>query len=126
MPVPGLDRVLYLPKVWAKDAARRAEAGIPPEVTLATKGELAQMMLARAFAAEVPAAWVTGDEVYGNDDDLRRWLEEQGRPYVLAVARSHAIWRQGVQVRVEALLAEVPEDGWQRLDVGAGNKGPRL
>jgi SRSO17 transposase len=121
-----LDRALYLPKVWAKDAARRAEAGIPPEVTFATKRELAQMMLARAFAAEVPAAWVTGDEVYGNDGDLRRWLEEQGRPYVLAVARSHAIWHQGVQVRVEALLTEVPEDGWQRLDVGAGSKGPRL
>jgi SRSO17 transposase len=121
-----LDRALYLPKSWAEDAARRAEAGIPPEVAFATKGGLAQTMLARAFAAEVPAAWVTGDEVYGNDGELRRWLEEQGRPYVLAVARSHAIWHQGVQVRVEALLTEVPEDGWQRLDVGAGSKGPRL
>jgi SRSO17 transposase len=120
-----LDRALYLPKSWAEDAARREAAGVPQDVRFATKGELAQVMLARAFAAEVPAAWVTGDEIYGNDGALRRWLEGQQRPYVLAVARSHAIWQDGVQVRVEALLAEVPEDGWQRLDVGAGSKGPR-
>ena len=121
-----LDRALYLPKSWAEDAGRREAAGVPSDVRFATKGDLAQGMLARVFAAEVPAAWVTGDEVYGNDGDLRRWLEEHARPYVLAVARSHAIWHQGVQVRVEALLSEVPEDGWQRLDVGAGSKGPRV
>jgi SRSO17 transposase len=120
-----LDRALYLPKSWAEDAARREEAGVPPEIGFATKGALAQAMLARAFAAEVPAAWVTGDEIYGNDGALRRWLEGKQRPYVLAVARSHPIWQHGVQVRVEALRAEVPEDGWQRLDVGAGSKGPR-
>jgi SRSO17 transposase len=121
-----LDRALYLPKNWTEDAARREEAGVPPEVTFATKGELARTMLGRAFTADVPAAWVAGDEVYGNDGDLRRWLEGEQRPYVLAVARSHAVWHRGLQVRVEALLAEVPEDGWQRLDIGAGSKGPRL
>ena len=41
--------------------------GCHRDVRFATKGELAQAMLARAFAAEVPAGWVTGDEVYGND-----------------------------------------------------------
>lgn len=121
-----LDRALYLPKNWAEDAARREAAGVPPDVRFATKGELAQVMLARAFAAAVPAAWVTGDEIYGNDGTVRRWLEGQQRPYVLAVARSHPIWHDGVQVRVEALVAEVPEDGWQRIEVGAGSKGPRL
>lgn len=121
-----LDRALYLPKSWAEDAARREAAGVPQDVRFATKGELAQVMLARAFAAEVPAAWVTGDEIYGNDGALRRWLEGKQRPYVLAVARSHPVWHHGVQVRVEALLAEVPEDGWQRIAVGAGSKGPRL
>src|SRR5215213_9501745 len=69
----------------------RHERGVGP-------GELAQAMLARAFAAEVPAAWVTGDEIYGNDGGLRRWLEAQNPPYVLAVARSHAVWQDGVQV----------------------------
>ena len=120
-----LDRALYLPKSWTADAARRKDAGIPPEVRFATKGDLAQAMLERAFAAAVPAAWVTGDEVYGNDGDLRRWLEGERRAYVLAVACAHAIWQHGEQVRADVLVGQVPADGWQRIDVGAGSKGPR-
>ena len=126
-----LDRELYLPKEWAADPERRAEAGVPEEVTFHTKPELARVMLERAFAAQVAAAWVTGDEVYGNDGRFRRWLEGQHRPYVVAVARSHAVWAAmdgGAprQVRVDALVATIPAEGWQRLEVGAGSKGPRL
>jgi SRSO17 transposase len=125
-----LDRTLYLPKAWAEDAARRRAAGVPEDVRFATKGGLARAMLDRAFAAAVPAAWVTGDEPYGNDGELRRWLEGERRPYVLAVARSHSVWAAvgggPQQVRAEALVATIPEDGWQRLEVGAGSKGPRV
>jgi SRSO17 transposase len=121
-----LDRALYLPKAWTEDPGRRAAAGVPPEVSFATKGDLAQTLLERACAADVPAAWVTGDEIYGNDGGLRRWLEAEKRPYVLAVARSHAVWHGGVQVRVDALVEGISSEGWQRIDVGAGSKGPRL
>ena len=121
-----LDRALYLPKAWTEDGPRREAAGIPPAATFATKGDLAQTMLARAFAAAVPAAWVTGEEVYGNDGDLRRWLEGEHRPYVLAVACSHHIWDGGVQRRVDTLLPQIPADAWQRIPVGAGSKGPRV
>ena len=120
-----LDRMLYLPKVWAEDAPRREAAGVPPEVGFATKGVLAKAMLARAFAAAVPAAWVTGDEVYGNDGGLRRWLEGEQRSYVLAVACSHMIWDGGIQVRVAALVEPIPAATWHRIDVGAGSKGLR-
>jgi len=116
-----LDRALYLPKVWAEDAARREAAGVPPDVRFATKGDLARAMLARAFAEAVPATWITGDE-----SALRRWLEGEQRPHVLAVACSHPVWDGGVQVRVNALVAQISETGWQRIDVGTGSKGPRL
>jgi hypothetical protein len=39
-------------------------------------------MLARTLDAGVPAAWVTGDEVYGADPDLRAELERRGIGYV--------------------------------------------
>ena len=120
-----LDRALYLPQSWTEDAARRQEAGVPPAVRFATKPQLARAMLARALAAQVPAAWVTGDVVYGNDGSLRRWLESEQWPYVLAVACSHPVWDGGVQVRVDALVAQIPDAAWQRIGVGAGSKGPR-
>ncbi len=88
-------------------------------------------MLERAFAAEVPAAWVTGAEVYGNDGQFRRWLEGQQRAYVLAVARSHTVWAavdSGAprQLRADELVAALPIEAWHRLEVGAGSKGPRV
>src|SRR5438128_9619164 len=71
-----IDRAVYLPEEWTADRVRCREAGIPDEVKFATKGELAQQMLARAFAAGVLAQWVVGDTVYGYDE-LRIFLEEQ-------------------------------------------------
>jgi SRSO17 transposase len=119
-----LDRALYLPETWAVDADRRTEAGIPTAVAFATKGVLAQAMLERAFAAGVPVAWVVGDSVYGHDE-LRRWLEEQGRHYVLAVAATHGIWTVGEQIEAQALAEQLPETAWTRLSAGEGSQGPR-
>jgi SRSO17 transposase len=121
-----LDRALYLPKEWAADRDRREAAGVPPTIAFATKPALARTMLARAFAAEVPAAWVTGDSVYGSDSKLRFWLQAEHRPYVLAVTGAHHVWDGGGQRRIAGVVAALPEDAWQRLTVGAGSKGPRI
>jgi SRSO17 transposase len=121
-----LDRALYLPKEWATDAARREEAGVPDEVTFATKPSLAQTMLARALDAAVPVAWVTGDSVYGNDRRLRVWLEERQQPFVLAIRANEPLWQDGPHyVPAEAIAAALPAERWQRLSAGAGAKGPR-
>ena len=89
-----VDRALYLPQEWAQDRARRTEAGVPEETAFATKIELAQRMLARAFAAGVPARWVVGDAFYGRSHDLRRWLEEQDHAYALMIPKTNAVWYQ--------------------------------
>ena len=86
-----IDRALYLPEGWAEDRARRAEAGMPEEVAFATKPKLGLAMLERALAAGVPFAWVTGDSVYGADHALRRWLQEHGLGYVLAVTKAQRL-----------------------------------
>jgi SRSO17 transposase len=120
-----LDRELYLPREWTDDRERRHEAGVPEEVEFATKPELARRMLERAFAAGVPGAWVTGDEIYGNDPDLRHWLEAGNHAYVLAVACSHALWQDGKQEPAEALIGALPAEAWTTMSAGAGSKGER-
>ena len=120
-----IDRALYLPEEWTADRVRCREAGIPDEVEFATKGELAQHLLARAFAAGVPAEWVVGDTVYGYDE-LRLWLEAQQKNYVLAVPETHQVWVQGQPQPVGLLAALLPDEAWVVLSAGEGSKGPRL
>jgi SRSO17 transposase len=120
-----LDRALYLPKEWTDDPGRCRAAGIPEETTFATKPALAKEMLARAFAAGVPAAWVTGDEVYGGDGGLRRWLESERRAYVLAVRANQYVWSGLRQSTVAALAKALPKRAWHKITIAAGSKGPR-
>jgi SRSO17 transposase len=117
-----IDRALYLPEVWANDPTRRGAAGVPENTAFATKPLLGRQMLERAFAADVPCRWVTGDSVYGADYALRRCIEKSGRGYVLAVTSRQ---RLGFKT-VADWLEDVPGNGWQRLSAGDGAKGPRL
>ena len=125
-----IDRELYLPKEWAADAARRAEAHVPEQVGFQTKPQLAQLMLARAVDAQVPAGWVTADEVYGGDARLRAFLEERDLAYVLAVKATQPLWAHGehgpAEVPARELVAALPARAWQRLSAGDGAKGPRV
>ncbi len=120
-----LDRALYLPEGWADDPARRKKAGIPEGAGLVTKPQLAKGMLRRAFAAGVPAAWVTGDEVDGSDGDVRRWLEDEGRPYVPAVRANQYVWVGPRQAEAAALAKSLPKRAWHKVTIAAGSKGPR-
>jgi SRSO17 transposase len=124
-----IDRELYLPEAWTSDPERCAEAGIGAEVEFATKPELARRMIIRALDAEVPAGWVAGDEVYGQNAALRKALEERDLSYVLAVpVNQHVpatIDGRPTTVRVDALSAAVPASDWTRLSAGVGAKGPR-
>jgi SRSO17 transposase len=81
-----VDRDLYLPREWTDDRERCQQAGIPEGRGFATKPQLARQLRACAFAAGVPAKWVTGDSVYGDDRRLRVWLEAQPQASVLAVS----------------------------------------
>ena len=121
-----IDRELYLPRSWTGDPDRCAAAGIPADVTFATKPQLARRMIERAAAAKVPFAWVAGDEVYGDNGPLRTWLEAQHIAYVLAVACDHRVPAgAGRTLRADHLAARLPKRAWQRLSAGEGAKGQR-
>jgi SRSO17 transposase len=120
-----LDRALYLPEEWTSDPVRCREAGVPEHRAFATKGDLAKEMLARAFAAGVPAKWVAGDTIYGSDE-LRQWLDEQEKNYVLAVPETHLVWVNGQHQPAGYVAALLPESAWTVLSAGQGSKGERL
>lgn len=120
-----IDRELYLPEEWTSDRVRCREVGIPDEVGFATKGARAQHMLLRAFEADTPVKWVVGDTVYGYDE-LRLFLEEHNKNYVLAVPETHTVWVQGQPQTVGLLAALLPQEAWVVLSAGEGSKGERL
>lgn len=127
-----IDRELYLPEEWAKDQGRREQAGVPERIGMRTKPELAREMLQWALEAGVKAAWVVADSVYGDTRRLGMFLEEREQPYVLAVSGKAYVWagfhqhRVGVVVDLLRQGELLPEEGWKRISVGDGSKGPRL
>jgi SRSO17 transposase len=126
-----IDRELYLPVSWTDDPERCRAAGVPDEVEFATKPRQAMAMIGRAIDAQVPFAWVTADEAYGQVKYLRVWLEERDAAYVLATKRNDTMITTGRfaggqrERRADALVAELPARAWRRLSVGAGAHGPR-
>jgi len=125
-----LDRELYLPQSWTEDLHRCRQAGVPDEVEFSTKPQQAQAMLNRALDTGVPAGWVTGDAVYGNDRVLRRLLEERNQPFVLAVRRHEPLWvwtpaYGPQQFEAQELTPALAAEHWERLSAGDGEKGPR-
>jgi SRSO17 transposase len=127
----GIDRALYLPKDWAEDAERRAEAGVPAAVAFRTKPQLALELIERALDAEMPARWVAADEVYGSDGKFRRALEARDQAYVLAVKSNEkpTTWPPYAppgQVAVSDVAAALEPAAWQRLSCGEGAQGERI
>ena len=122
-----IDRAVYLPVSWTGDPARCAAAGVPDDVTFATKITLGRRMLDRALDAGVPAAWATADEFYGGDRGLRRDLQARALGYVLAVAKSHRVNVGPVHgiARGDHIADTLGRRAWNRYSAGDGAKGRR-
>ena len=76
-------------------------------------------------------AWVVADTVYGNNLDLRTWLEDHQYWFALAVASTEPIGVMTAQGRTRLPVAQaeqrfVNEEEWQRFSVKTGTKGPLL
>jgi len=121
-----IDREVYLPKSWCEDADRMQEADVPVEVGFATKPKLARQMIGRALDAGLCPRWVLGDEVYGSDSKTRRFLEDRGQPFVLAVSSQQRLWVEFTQQRVDRIADQIGAGDWFRFSVADGAKGPRV
>lgn len=121
-----IDRELYLPQDWCDDPIRRAKAKIPADVSFATKPQLAQHMLERAWAEGIPMQWVVGDSTYGNAPTLRETIATTGHWYVLEIPKSAHV-QVGTQSpqTVESLVASLPDTGWSRYALNLSEQGLR-
>ncbi|MEU2995611.1 transposase, partial [Streptomyces griseoincarnatus] len=120
------DRRLYLPEQsWCTDPGRSRAAGIPDEVRFAAKPRLAREMTAAAPDAGVPASWVTGDEAYGQDPQLRAALEARETGYVLAVACSTRVRINSgrTPARADTIAARLPATARHRLAAAQRRQG---
>ena len=120
-----IDRALYLPRSWTSDPDRCRAAGVPEGTVFATKPALAKTLITRVLDAGAPAAWVTADEVYGQDPQLRAELARRGLGYVLAVAKTCQVVTPAGARPAIGLAKKLPARAWQRISAGPGAKGPR-
>jgi SRSO17 transposase len=94
MSVPAGFR-LYLPESWARDAMRRREAGIPPEVDFQTKGAIALAQIDELLSEEIPLAPVVADAGYGASTEFRDALRERGLSYAVGILADTKVWPPG-------------------------------
>jgi SRSO17 transposase len=86
---------LYLPKDWAADPVRRKKAGVPDEVTFATKPEIALAQMHEALASGVPMGVVLADAGYGDETAFRDGITELGMLYAVGIRPATTVWAPG-------------------------------
>jgi len=133
-----VDQRLYLPQSWAGDAERRAKCGVPREVRFRTRQQLALEMLGQR-GAQLPHAWIAGDEEMGRGTRFRRDLRGLNEQYLLGVPCNTVIrdlegeppaWRgSGSKPKrpfeqVRDWTRALPRGAWTRIDVRDGHRGP--
>ena len=118
-----VDFDVYMPGCWAKDAARRAKAGIPEDLAFATKPELAIAQAERLLAAGLRVMWAAADEVYGRCGEFRAALRALGLAYVVIIPCDYRVTlAKNTVIRADQVIAGAV---FERRSCGNGTKGPR-
>ena len=119
-----VDFDVYFPQRWVSDPERRQRAGVPENLALVTKPDLAAAQLARLVSTGMPLRWVAGDEVYGRSTRLRSECEHLALAYVFAVPSDHYLTTGPHTLPITAVEA-AKTAAFERRSCGKGSKGPR-
>ncbi len=117
----------WIPAEQIDDADTAAAMGLPADLRLRTKGQLAIDICTDAYAYGVRFDVICGDEVYGGCTQLRECFEHHQQAYVLRVACTFMLdpgagLRLTCQQAVQSLLADRQ---WEVRSAGPGSKGQR-
>ena len=101
VPVPIALR-LYLPKDWAQDEVRRAEAKVPESITFEDKGDIALAQIDVALADGVRFGMVLADAGYGSSADFRVGLTQRGLRWAVGVQPTQKVYPADVTLDMPA------------------------
>ena len=139
---------LYLHESWANNRKRRRAAGVPDEVGLRTKWEIALEQIATLQEEGLPPAPIVADAGYGGVTEFRARLTAMGIPYVVGVTGETTVWRPGLQplrprrwrgrgrpptrlrrtsrhrpIAINALAQQLPLGAWRTITWRQGTRG---
>ncbi len=142
----GVALRLFLPEVWVGDAARRAKAGVPAEVTGRPKWRIALDELDRVRTAGARFGGVVADAEYGKAAAFRQGLSERGLTWAVGILPTQKVYPVDVTVAspppkitgrrpkhprpsaasedAKGLVAALPEAAFRTLTWRRGTKGP--
>jgi SRSO17 transposase len=133
-----VDFRLYLPKTWCGDKKRKKDCGVPKGTKFRTRHEMALEMI-KEHGANLPHAWITGDDEMGKSSIFRGELREMNERYLLAVPGNTLVRdldatlppcdgrgrpRKSPFERMANLAKAFPEKAWTTIGVRDGEKGP--
>lgn len=134
-----VDTELYLPKEWTNDKQRMKRAGVPKDRQRhCTRHEICLELLDR-HRAQLPHAWVTGDDELGRPAGFRRQLRDRSERYLLAVPCNTTVRDLEIAApdysgigrpakrpsfRVDRWVAQRNDEDWTAIEVRDGEKGP--
>jgi SRSO17 transposase len=118
---------LYLPKVWADDAARRNKAHVPEAIRFKTKPQIALAQIRAALAAGVAPGVVLMDASYGTNSALRAGIGALALTYVAAIlptVKVRAVADPDERVSVKQLARGLPKHAWRTITWRDGSAAP--
>lgn len=145
-----VDQRLYLPPEWTADVDRCNAAGVPEaRGEYQSKTALALELLTQAKEwGYLHAAWVTGDDAYGQSPEFRDGVAELDYQYVLEIPSHTPVWPHtptyttqpysgrgrppqpqpvvAERAEVRSRAAALPLTAWQEITVAEGAQGPRI
>jgi len=145
-----LDWALYLPEEWIEDPIRRQEAGIPEEITLKTKTELALDLVDEVRGWGLQDRVVLADSAYGDAFKFRQGLRDRMLDYIVQVRGELMAWTEDPHPSAELpmkrggkiprkrfyakdfpsarslgqIAKDLPSGSWKTITWREGTKGP--